>query len=231
MIRAMPGSRPPVPAVAGTSPVISTLPPPPASESDSASSIRTVGSLRNVRASIPEELLTTLGETPRAKSPRQVVPAELLTTHRATPEAIRRSSPTFGIVPVLLPDQIEVFFDGACPLCSREVKFIHARDKKRCIVFTDIAAAEFDARARGLSREALMARLHARLPDERLVDGIEVFRRMYELIGFRALVAVSRWPGVRQVLDFVYRRFAAQRLRLTGRCTHESCELPSRHHH
>ena len=189
-----------------------------------------MASLRHARASIPEELLTTLGETPRAKGPaRQVVPAELLTTHRATPEAIRRSSPSFGLAPLLGPEQIEVFFDGACPLCSREVNFIRARDRVGRIGFTDIASAEFDAAARRLSPDALMARLHARLPDDRLIDGIEVFRQMYDRIGFRPFVAVSRWPGVRQLLDFIYRRFAANRLRLTGRCTHESCALPPHH--
>ncbi|MFC1609871.1 DCC1-like thiol-disulfide oxidoreductase family protein [Myxococcota bacterium] len=34
---------------------------------------------------------------------------------------------------------IELFYDGACPLCSREVKAIRRLDRKGRIQFTDIA--------------------------------------------------------------------------------------------
>lgn len=62
---------------------------------------------------------------------------------------------------------IEVFYDGDCPLCSREIAMLRRLDRRQRIRFVDIAAPGFDASAMGASREALMARIHGRLPDGR----------------------------------------------------------------
>lgn len=124
---------------------------------------------------------------------------------------------------------IEMFFDGACPLCKREVDLIRRRDHDQKIVFTDISAPDFEAEALGKSHDELMAEIHGRLPDGTWLRGVEVFRRVYEAIGFRSLVRLSRLPGISLALDVGYGLFARNRLRLTGRCdsTSESCELSS----
>lgn len=62
---------------------------------------------------------------------------------------------------------IEVFYDGDCPLCGREIAMLRRLDRRQRIRFVDIAAPGFDASAMGASREALMARIHGRLPDGR----------------------------------------------------------------
>ncbi len=119
----------------------------------------------------------------------------------------------------------EVFYDGACPLCTREVRWLRRRDRRQRIVFTDIAAPGFDAAALGVSPRSLMARIHGRLPDGRLVLGVDVFRHLYRAVGFGPLVAISELPGVSHVLDLAYGWFARHRLRLTGRCDSESCAV------
>jgi predicted DCC family thiol-disulfide oxidoreductase YuxK len=120
---------------------------------------------------------------------------------------------------------IEVFYDGECPLCLREIRMLHRKDRRQRIRFVDIAAQDFDAVSVGLSWEILMARIHGRLPDGSLVEGVEVFRRLYAAVGFTRLVALTRLPGVAQFLELVYRAFAKHRLRLTGRCWDSTCEL------
>ena len=120
---------------------------------------------------------------------------------------------------------IEVFFDGACPLCMREIRMLQRRDQKRRIRFVDIAADGFDATSVGLTWEVLMARIHGRLPDGTLVEGVEVFRCLYAAVGFRRLVALTRLPGVKQLLNVAYHAFAKNRLRLTGRCAGGACEI------
>ena len=123
---------------------------------------------------------------------------------------------------------IEVFYDGDCPLCMREVRLLRRLDKRERIRFVDIAAEAFDRSSVGVTWEALMDRIHARLPDGTIVEGVEVFRRLYAAVGFGPLVALTRLPGVAQVLDLGYRWFAKNRLRLTGRCADGACELHSR---
>jgi predicted DCC family thiol-disulfide oxidoreductase YuxK len=121
--------------------------------------------------------------------------------------------------------EVEIFYDGECPLCAREVNMLRRLDRRTRILLTDIAAPGFDASALGLTQAALMDSIHGRLPDGRVIEGVEVFRRAYQAIGLRPLVALTRLPGVRQSLDAAYRVFAKNRLRLTGRCSAGHCEV------
>ena len=123
---------------------------------------------------------------------------------------------------------VEVFYDGDCPLCMREMRLLRRLDKRERIRFVDIAAEGFDRGSVGVTWEALMERIHGRLPDSTIVEGVEVFRRLYAAVGFGPLVALTRLPGVARLLDLGYRWFAKNRLRLTGRCADGACELHSR---
>lgn len=124
---------------------------------------------------------------------------------------------------------VEVFFDGECPLCVREIKLLRWLDRKHSIRFTNIAAAEFQATLFGKTPADFMDEIHGRLPDEsgnlvKWIIGVEVFRQLYAAVGFGWLVWPTRLPGISHILDFGYRVFAKHRLRLTGRCTSETCE-------
>lgn len=123
------------------------------------------------------------------------------------------------------PFDVEVFYDGACPLCRREIAMLSRWDRKRRIRFTDIAAPGFDAPVLGRSQEELMAEIHGRLPDGTWIKGVEVFRRLYRAVGFGPLVWLTRLPGLSQLLDAGYALFARHRLKLTGRCTAETCTV------
>jgi predicted DCC family thiol-disulfide oxidoreductase YuxK len=124
---------------------------------------------------------------------------------------------------------IELFYDGGCPLCSREVRFLQRRNTSGLIRFTDLDAPGFRPAADGPGFETLMARIHARLPDGTWVEGVEVFRRLYTAIGFGPLVALTRLPGIAQLLDWSYALFARYRRPLLGRCTAGTCG-PTRAH-
>jgi len=123
--------------------------------------------------------------------------------------------------------EFEVFFDGDCPLCMREIRFLRNRDTANRIQFTNIAAESFDAASVGVDHPRLLAAIHGRLPDGSLVKGVEVFRNLYALTGFSFLVRVSRLPGIRHMLDVAYSLFAKYRLRITGRCEDGSCRVPA----
>jgi len=113
---------------------------------------------------------------------------------------------------------IEVFYDGECPLCMREIRMLMRKDRHARIVFTDIASPTFSAETYGTTYPALMARIRGRVPDGTWIEGVEVFRRLYTAIGFRWIVALTRVPGISHLLSLGYRVFAANRLRWTGRC-------------
>ncbi|GAB4533598.1 MAG: DUF393 domain-containing protein [Haliangiales bacterium] len=124
--------------------------------------------------------------------------------------------------------QVEVFYDGACPLCMREIAMLMRRDRThQRIRFTDISAAEFSAASYGKPRRAFIDRIQGRLPDGTWIEGVEVFRRLYSAVGFAWLIPLTRLPIIRHLLDAAYRVFARNRLKWTGRCDDGACELPT----
>jgi len=126
--------------------------------------------------------------------------------------------------------QIRVLFDGACPLCQREIRMLERLDRGRgCVDFEDISKPAFDPAAYGLDAEQVMARIHGVLPDGSVIEGLEVFRRVYAAVGLGWLLAPTRWPLLRGVSEAGYRIFARNRLRWTGRgadCDSGHCQLP-----
>ena len=124
--------------------------------------------------------------------------------------------------------RIEAYFDGACPLCVREMRALQRLDRGRGrIRFVDLTSPEFVVPPERTFAD-IMDRIHGRLPDGRLVEGVEVFRQLYAAVGFGPLVWVTRVPGLSHLLDLGYRWFAKNRLRLTGRCdkdAHGACKL------
>jgi len=125
--------------------------------------------------------------------------------------------------------RVEVFYDGDCPLCMREIRMLRRLDaKKQRIQFTNIAAPTFSAATYGTTMTSLMARIQGRLPDGRWIEGVEVFRQLYAAVGFGPLVMLTRLPVISQLLGAGYVLFAKNRLRWTGRCADGACQLPAK---
>ena len=120
--------------------------------------------------------------------------------------------------------QVEVFFDGECPLCMREIKLLRRLDRRQRIRFTDISSDEFMPHQFQKTMREFMDEIQGRLPNGNWITGVEVFRRLYTAVGFGSLVALTRLPGISHGLNAGYRVFAKNRLRFTGRCD-ASCSV------
>ena len=106
----------------------------------------------------------------------------------------------------------EVFFDGQCPLCKREIDMVRRKDKLGRLRLTDISTAEYQTLT-GKDIVEMMKEIHGRYADGTFVTGVEVFREIYRRIGFGWLVSVSRLPILKPLLDIAYRMFAYFRFR------------------
>ncbi|MGF1513530.1 MAG: thiol-disulfide oxidoreductase DCC family protein [Elainellaceae cyanobacterium] len=115
--------------------------------------------------------------------------------------------------------QIKLLYDGECPLCLREVNFLKKRDAGRGkVAFVDIAAADYSPEENGgVDFETAMGRIHAVLPDGSVIKNVEVFRRVYAVLGMGWIYAATRWPIIRPIVDKIYEIWADRRLALTGR--------------
>lgn len=115
--------------------------------------------------------------------------------------------------------KIKLLYDGDCPLCMREVNFLSKADAGRGLVsFVNIADESYSAAANGgIDYETAMARIHAVLPDGTVVQNVEVFRQVYQILGIGWIYAPTQWPILGSVVDAAYNVWANWRLRLTGR--------------
>ena len=117
---------------------------------------------------------------------------------------------------------LTLLYDGACPLCLREVKFLKRRDFHGRLAFVDIDQHAYDpAQWKGISYRDAMARIHAVRSDGEILKDVAVFREAYRCVGLGWIYAPTEWPVIGMLIDRIYRLWASQRLRMTGRASLE----------
>ncbi len=127
------------------------------------------------------------------------------------------------VATVSLPEkpswQIKLLYDGECPLCVREVNFLRTCDAGRGrVTFVDIADDDYSPSSHGgVDFETAMGRIHAVLPDGTIIKNVEVFRRVYEILGMGWIYAATKLPVIGWIVDTLYEIWADWRLALTGR--------------
>jgi len=122
---------------------------------------------------------------------------------------------------------LTLLYDGACPLCCREVELLRRRDRRHNgdqprLAFVDIDAPDYDPAAHGgIGYAEAMGRIHALvgqgLGEGEVLRDVAVFRRAYALVGLGWLYAPSGWPLLNTLADGAYGLWASWRLRFTGR--------------
>ena len=75
-----------------------------------------------------------------------------------------------------------LYYDGACPVCSREVAMYRRQAGADGVCWVDVAHCAPAELGAGLSREAALARLHLRRPDGRLVSGAAAFALLWQTL-------------------------------------------------
>lgn len=106
---------------------------------------------------------------------------------------------------------LEVWYDGACPLCTREIALMRRLDRAGRIRFTDVAESNA---ACPIDRAALLARFHAR-ENGVLLSGAAAFAAMWRAVPLLwPLGQAARLPLVLRGLEWAYLRFLTLRPRL-----------------
>lgn len=77
---------------------------------------------------------------------------------------------------------LTVYFDGACPVCSREIAFYRRQAGASAIEWVDAAVCTVATLGADLSRERAMARLHVRKADGELTSGARAFTALWRSI-------------------------------------------------
>ena len=106
---------------------------------------------------------------------------------------------------------LTIYFDGRCPLCLAEIHVLRARNRRGLLQFVDVTAQDYRESSHGVSCDAELTNIHARLGDHILLRGPAVFAEAYR----RADLTRSAWllsrPALQPLLAFAYRVFARHR--------------------
>jgi predicted DCC family thiol-disulfide oxidoreductase YuxK len=100
---------------------------------------------------------------------------------------------------------VTVWYDGACPLCIREISLMRRLDRAAAIDFVDVAP---EGAACPIDRQLLLARFHARESGGPVLDGAAAFAAMWRAIPvLRPLGLLARNPVVLAGLERLYTAF------------------------
>jgi predicted DCC family thiol-disulfide oxidoreductase YuxK len=123
--------------------------------------------------------------------------------------------------------RFKLLYDGGCPFCLREMRWLQRWNRHGRLAFEDVAAPGFDPARYGVTRERVMGVIHGVFPDGRIVRKMEVFRQAYRAVGLGWLLAPTGWPGFRWFFDTLYGIFAKYRVPLGRRfgrsCASDTC--------
>lgn len=125
--------------------------------------------------------------------------------------------------------RFKVLYDGDCPFCRLEARWLSRLDRSGALALEDIAAENFDPRRYDSTLPELMGTLHGVYPDGTKTVGVETFRQAYKTVGMGWLFAPTGWPLLRPAFDAMYKLFARYRVRMGGllgrSCLGDRCSM------
>lgn len=120
--------------------------------------------------------------------------------------------------------ELKTFFDGGCPLCSREIAHYRKLDRAGRIRWVDITRETDLLEAAGLDLPGAMRRLHVQESDGRLLSGVEAFVAIWRrLPRWRWLARLVTGLRLTRPLEWAYGSFAERRFR--RRCADGACTI------
>jgi len=117
-----------------------------------------------------------------------------------------------------LQNKLIFLYDGGCPLCLRETKFLRSKDMLNKIDFVDINNVNYNPLLfNDISYAEAMSNLHGILENGNIIKGLDVLAYSYELIGLGWVYYPLKIEFLAPFLRLFYKYWAKYRLKITGR--------------
>lgn len=111
-----------------------------------------------------------------------------------------------------MAEPLTVWYDGGCPLCTREIALMQRLDRRAKLRFVDVSD---EAGMCPLDRADLLARFHVSDAQGRFYSGAAAFAAMWRAIPLlRPLGLLALLPGMTWCLERLYRAFLRVRPKL-----------------
>ena len=107
-----------------------------------------------------------------------------------------------------------LFYDGGCPMCSKEIAHYQRLDKQQRVNWVNIATHAEQLEPYRIEFADAMARLHMIDEHGEVKSGAYAFNALWKnLPYYRWLAVVTQFNPLLRVMDWAYDHFAAWRLR------------------
>jgi len=100
-------------------------------------------------------------------------------------------------------EQLTLFYDGHCPLCSLEMQRLKEHDKNNKIFLIDLHDTNFNEQYPQINIDRALAILHGEYQGKLLL-GLDVTHRAWTLVGKGWLVAPLQWPIIKPISHQAY---------------------------
>ncbi|MEZ4871427.1 MAG: DUF393 domain-containing protein [Bdellovibrionales bacterium] len=123
--------------------------------------------------------------------------------------------------------ELTIYYDGLCPLCSREIDHYRVKDTQGKIEYVDIADPQFDAQAVGLDPQKIHSVFHVKSKDGQVLTKVDAFVAIWDTLEiFSPLSRLAKNGVSRPLFDFGYSVFAKVRPWLPKKdCADGRCEI------
>ena len=108
--------------------------------------------------------------------------------------------------------EVTVWYDGACPLCRREIALMQRLDKRGAISFVDVSEGQPESCP--ISQDELLARFHVK-ENGQILSGAAGFAAMWRAIPLlKPFGQLARLPVLDRLFEAFYKVFLRIRPRL-----------------
>jgi predicted DCC family thiol-disulfide oxidoreductase YuxK len=135
-------------------------------------------------------------------------------------------------MPIAPQFPLQIFYDGSCSVCAREIETYRSADHQGRLVCIDISAPGFDPQMYGIPLKELMYELHAIDQRGTVYRGVEAFWAIWQAFPsstlFRLLGKAIQLPLINSLARICYKGFARIRPYLPQRdkaCESGTCRI------
>ncbi len=107
---------------------------------------------------------------------------------------------------------LNVYYDGFCMLCSREIEHYKKQKGSDAIMFTDITSQNFDPIKEGVDPVLVHKIMHVKNSRGELRTGVDAFIEIWEhLPKYKKMAKLAKKSPIKKALNFGYQVFAILR--------------------
>jgi predicted DCC family thiol-disulfide oxidoreductase YuxK len=103
---------------------------------------------------------------------------------------------------------VSVYYDGDCPVCSREIATYRRLTPEDAVRWVDASSCDESELGEGLDRAQALGLFHLRDESGRVLSGLDAFIALWARVpGFGFVARLAALPPMRLLLGFGYRAF------------------------